>query len=83
MRTVNVGAKNFLNGDDIKTKKDLKARMKLAPDSVLFYTTSIFDEGMTWKGDALEERLCLSVCGPNPYESRIWFANVYPNGNVE
>lgn len=73
---VNVGASYKGSGQDIPTKKALKEELAKMPSNVNLYSTSLHggSEGAT--GDKLVENVKYSVTGPNPYESRKWYATV-------
>jgi hypothetical protein len=64
----------------IRTKKALKEAVKADPSEVVFYPTAAewFGEATRWEGRVSEvpEGVSLSVCGPDPYTSRRWYAQV-------
>lgn len=72
---VNVGAKSKSDGSAFKTKKALKEAIAANPDDVVIYGTSGFSP-FTGSADNLEEGVKYSVCGPNPYTDRKWYATV-------
>jgi len=86
MSYINVGASD-LAGNRIKTKAALKAALSQDPESVEFDGTSpmgpqAFREPATIA--TLPEGHTLSVCGPDPYTKRNWFANVKViNGKIK
>lgn len=74
MTYVNVGA---LSRDGVRypSKKALREALKADPSEVIFDPTSILGpitESIC--GDSIPQGVKLSVCGPDPYESRKWFA---------
>ena len=81
MSYVNCGA--YVNGERPKSKKALKEAIK-DPASVYFDPTSMFDNQTMIHGDQIPNGVSLSVCGPDPYNSRKWYATVTTvNGNVK
>lgn len=75
---VNVGAKYNETQTDIPTKAALKRAIKENPSNVYLYDTSAFSSvaGTTGTVDILLKGVKYSVCGPNPYTSRKWYATV-------
>jgi hypothetical protein len=76
MSFINVGA---MNRDGIRypSKKALKTALTESPSEVVFDRTSAFEEGAdNICGDSLPAGDTLSVCGPDPYSNRRWYANV-------
>jgi hypothetical protein len=81
MGYINVGA--WVNGERPRTKAALKRAMKDRPSSVWFDVTSMFHNGPNmYKGSELPQGDKLSVCGPDPYSDRAWFATVTDQGRV-
>ncbi len=77
---INVGAS--ADGRRIKTKKQLKDMLRLAPDCVLFDTTSLIGKGPgTYTPRTIPEGVKLSVIGPDPYRERKWYATVSRNAD--
>jgi hypothetical protein len=85
MSFINAGAKD-LDGNRIKSKKALKQALSQDPASVVFDGTSPmgpqhFSRPATVA--ALPEGYTLTVCGPDPYTKRSWWANVtMVNGKI-
>ena len=80
---VNVGARDISTNAVFKTKKELKDRIAVYPQTVEFYATSDFTPfGDT--ADNLEIGVKYSVVGPNPYTNRVWYATVekLANGTI-
>jgi hypothetical protein len=78
MSFVNVGA-CYDNGERIRTKKELKAALATASSTVVFDKTSYLDSSglpRQIKVSDLTSGVKLSVCGPDPYERRQWWATV-------
>lgn len=76
---INVGVRWTGSGDRIRTKGELKKALANMPDTVVFDKTSPLDSS----GLPTQIKVCdlkggmkLSVCGPNPYEKRQWWATV-------
>lgn len=84
MSFVNVGATYLRGFLDIPTKKALKDAFKTDPANVVLYTTSLFSADTTHNGSELDVGTKYSVVGPNPYNSRKWYATVekLPNGTI-
>lgn len=84
MSFVNVGAKTEYETDGkvrlgrIATKKLLKTMLQNDIRSVLFDQTSMFPNnyGPDLLACDIREGDVLSVCGPDPYTDRKWYANV-------
>lgn len=84
MSSVNCGA--YVNSKRPKSKKALKEAIKNDPHRVTFDPTSIFDAktSTSYYGDAIPNGVSLSVCGPDSYTLRKWYATVTTvNGNVK
>ena len=80
MAYVNCGA--YVNGVRPKTKKALKDAMANNPMCVTLDPTSAFDIAQrSISGSILAPNINYSVCGPDPYENRKWYANI-KNGKV-
>lgn len=79
MSHINVGA--YIDGKRCPTKKALKDALKSAPDTVTFDGTSPMGPQFTGPASAAPEGDTLSVCGPDPYTSRKWFASVKRTGD--
>lgn len=82
MAYVNVGVKK--DGLDIPTKKALKDAIAANPESVYVYSTSTFDS-FADTADRLDIGVKYSVTGPNPYNSRKWYATLekLPNRTIK
>ena len=77
MGFINVGA--YVDGKRCKTKAALKRALKEAPETVRFDCTAAVgpDAGRSdIMGNNLPANDKLSVCGPDPYSDRKWYANV-------
>lgn len=83
---LNVGAQYNADKKDIPTKSALKRAIQENPANVFFYDTSAFSGDRLISGtlDILEKGIKYSVCGPNPYNSRKWYATVEiaPSGAI-
>lgn len=77
MSYTNVGAK--LGNSDVPSKKALKEAVKAESGELSFYGTSDFTP-FSGGLDAVTEGTVLVVVGPNPYNSRKWYANVTRKG---
>jgi hypothetical protein len=75
MSFINVGA-STRDGVRFASKKSLKTALAENPSEVLFDVTAAFGNQDTLCGDALPQGDTLSVCGPDPYTNRRWYANV-------
>jgi hypothetical protein len=76
MSYINVGAFTR-NGQRVPSKKALKELLKADPSDVLFDPTSLFGDQAVICGDDLSANGAkLTVCGPDPYLRRSWFATV-------
>lgn len=83
MSYINVGA-NDGGGKRFATKAALKravvaAQEQESDDMVFFDQTAMIHSGQipgTCALSDISEGVILSVCGPDPYESRKWYANV-------
>jgi hypothetical protein len=76
MRYINCGVSDVVSGERIRTKKRLKELAATEPAQLLFDPTSIFDKQGKIRGDAVPTDVSLSVCGPDPYSTRKWWAQV-------
>lgn len=75
MSYVSCGAK--VDGTDVPTKAALKRAISDNPDKVYLYGTSRYEQGgLPAHADKLPEGHKYSVTGPNPYNSRKWYATV-------
>lgn len=88
MTYVNVGVWSTDTGDRIPTKKALKLALVEQPAAVVFDKTSMLDSsGLPEKihGDSIPDGVKLSVCGPDPYTKRNWWATVEkkPDGSLK
>lgn len=72
---VNVGAKELPGKKDFPSKAALKRAIQADPTKVYFYPTSDF-AGNPGTVDILDKGVKYSVVGPNPYNSRKWYATV-------
>ena len=61
---------------DIPTKKALKEAFANKPTLVTLYETSMGNEHKVHFWNSLEIGVKYSVVGPNPYNSRKWYATV-------
>lgn len=80
MAFVNVGAKTR-EGRRFKTKAALRRALDDAPSEVLFDITELRDappEDIC--GDSIPTGMRLVVVGPDPYNRRVWYANVAQHG---
>lgn len=73
---VNVHAMDNQDKSDFASKKALKDAIKTNPANVLFVGTSGFNGVTHGTLDILDKGVKYSVCGPNPYKSRKWYATV-------
>jgi hypothetical protein len=73
LQYVNVGAR--LRGVRITTKKALREALANDPSAVEFDRTD-GGLGRYVSGDAVPSGIALSVCGPDPYHDRRWYATV-------
>lgn len=76
MSFINVGARDRATNAAVPTKAALKRALSQDSESVVFYSTS--DMGAQHQGTvaSLAPTDTLSVCGPNPYSNRRWYASV-------
>jgi hypothetical protein len=74
MAYINVGAR--VSGVRPASKAALRRALKEAPASVAFDGTSALGPQFDGGVEELSEDITLSVCGPDPYTSRKWWANV-------
>lgn len=86
---INAGAKSIETNEPYATKAALKRALKAAPQDVKLYSTSAFDLGTGEVASNLGNRPnhadeAWTVCGPDPYNSRKWYATVRTNrlGNL-
>lgn len=75
MQFINAGARDAVGRERIPTKKRLK-EMAAEPGSLVFDPTSLFDKRGEIRGDSIPPGVTLSVCGPDPYKHRRWYASV-------
>lgn len=76
MSYINVGATDR-SGKDIPTKKALREALSQDLASVVFYNTSPMGPAFRGHvGNLADEATVLTVCGPNPYTKRNWWANI-------
>jgi hypothetical protein len=76
MRYINCGVSDTVSGERIRTKKHLKELAASEPAQLLFDPTSVFDKQGSIRGDTVPADASLSVCGPDPYNERKWWAQV-------
>lgn len=76
MSYVNCGAYVTAGMERVKTKKQLRELMAADPSSVTFDRTSAYESGFI-AGGSLPRGDVLIVVGPNPYNDRKWYANVF------
>lgn len=83
---VGVGAKYEHNRADISTKKALKEEIATNPTNVWLYVTDAFGPNANTflTADKADIGVRYTVTGPNPYNSRKWYATVekLPNGKL-
>lgn len=80
MAYINVGA--YIDGKRPKSKTALKTALKDAPETVRFDCTAAVgpDAGRSdIMGNDLPAGDTLTVCGPDPYTKRSWYASVSLN----
>jgi len=83
---INVGALDYLSGDRFQTKSALKRAVDEKSDVIFDQTAMIHSDilpGHIDLRDLLDLTMRtkdwrLSVVGPDPYNSRRWYATVYP-----
>lgn len=69
-------------GSDIVTKKFLIITMRDNPGSISFTPVSGYNSDISpFKGDNVPKNHDFHVVGPNPYNRRIWYANVINHGS--
>lgn len=73
---VNVGASLRPDNTDFPTKTALKRWIKDEPVLVVLYETTMGKEDNRISCDSLDIGVKYSVTGPNPYNSRKWYATV-------
>jgi hypothetical protein len=80
MRYVNGGVRWVDSPAPIRTKKALREAVKIDPSEVTFYPTAAewFGPETRWEGRLSEVPVgvSLSICGPDPYTRRSWYAQV-------
>jgi hypothetical protein len=75
MSFYNCGA--FIGGVRAKSKKALRDALASTPDEVVFDGTSVLGRGpVSYTGAEVPEGVSLSVVGPDPFNSRRWYATV-------
>lgn len=84
--SVNVGAKSVSDMSDFPTKTALKQAIAANPAKVLLYATDAFgpNAGKADIASATDIGTKYYVVGPNPYNSRKWYATVerFTNGTI-
>lgn len=85
MAYVNVGVRDIA-GQDIRTKAELRRMITEDPSSVVIYQTAIGREHdwpiRTYVADVNESDK-YQVVGPNPYNSRKWYAAITFNARTQ
>jgi hypothetical protein len=76
MQYINCGALDAVTRERITRKKRLRELAASEPAQLLFDPTSIFDRQGAIRGDTVPPGGTLSVCGPDPYTNRRWWAQV-------
>jgi hypothetical protein len=84
MKFINVGAIDYNTGDRFLTKKSLKEAVAVKADVIFDQTGFVHDDSLPGHIDLRDllnfaERTTdweLSVVGPDPYQSRKWYAKV-------
>jgi hypothetical protein len=76
MRYINCGVMDAVSRERILTKKRLKELAVLEPARLLFDPTSIYEKQGVIRGDTVPADVHLSVCGPDPYCNRTWWAQI-------
>ncbi len=74
MPYINVGA--TISGQRPKSKKALREALRDAPGTVEFDGTSPLGPQFSGGVADIPDGATLSVCGPDPYRKRDWWANV-------
>lgn len=74
MSFINVGAQ--IDGRDAPSKRALKLTLADHPERVTFYSTSELGAVFDGNGTEIPQGVTLSVCGPNPYNARKFYASV-------
>lgn len=74
MSFINVGAQ--IDGRDAPSKRALKITLQDHPERVTFYSTSELGQSFNGDGTSIPPGVTLSVCGPNPYNARKFYASV-------
>lgn len=78
MGYVNVGAMKLADRSWVPTKEALKALLADEPGEVVFDNTA-FGVGpgkRQYRADKLDPQYVYQVCGPDPYQTRRWYATV-------
>lgn len=76
MSYINVGVVG-VTGLPIPTKKALRDALSQDPVSVRFYSTSPMGPQFNGHvGNLADEATVLTVCGPDPFRKRNWWANI-------
>jgi hypothetical protein len=76
---INVGAR-IVGAGQVLSKRDLRRRVAEDPDSLRFYATAVL--GPRRNGETMtlseldDEDVVFSVCGPDPFNDRRWYACV-------
>jgi hypothetical protein len=76
MQYIDCGALDAATMKRITRKKRLKELAAREPAQLLFDPTSIYHKEGPIRGDAIPPDVTLSVCGPDPYTNRRWWAQV-------
>ena len=78
---INVGVRWTADHSHVPTKSALKGAIKNNPSSVYFYNTSPLGTQLqgTPTGEDIPEGVSFSVCGPDPRNTREWWAQVFLN----
>lgn len=76
MRYINCGVLDAVTRERITRKKRLKELAASVPAQLLFDPTSIYDQQCLIRGGSVLPGIILSVCGPDPYTNRRWWAQV-------
>lgn len=68
----------YINGgvEGATTKKALVEALKADPSAVFFYSTSPMGAQFSGPVSGMPDGVVLAVCGPDPYTSRKWHANI-------
>lgn len=76
MKHINCGVLDAVTRERITRKKRLKVLAASEPAQLLFDPTSFYDQQGPIRGDSVPPDIILSVCGPDPYTNRRWWAQV-------